>query len=294
MITDHRFRRMMAMYCRAWMCWLCGVALLVCGTTPATEVGADDSAPRQPSTLYVSKLGDNSDGSTWQKAFRTIQAALDAVPDDKAGIGSSCGPIPTSRPISPRPTKARPGPTTPWSAISTAASARAPRLGPDRLRRSGERVQELGLVGPDPGVRQALAARQQPGDLLQHHLGSLDAAQSLRGRRRWRLLLGPDRQERRRIHRDRRGLRGHRPGLRRRRVLSHRAARASRACFAAATSSRSTGSATRRPSWSAAGRRRCPNTRTPSSKTARWSIPTMPWPCRTPATAPGPSSSTAA
>lgn len=36
-------------------------------------------------TIYVSKLGDNSDGSSWQKAFTTIQRALDAVPDDKGG-----------------------------------------------------------------------------------------------------------------------------------------------------------------------------------------------------------------
>ena len=35
--------------------------------------------------LYVSKLGDNSDGSSWATAFRTIQAALDAVPDDQGG-----------------------------------------------------------------------------------------------------------------------------------------------------------------------------------------------------------------
>jgi hypothetical protein len=36
-------------------------------------------------TLHVSKLGDNSDGSSWTKAFRTIQAALKAVPDDQGG-----------------------------------------------------------------------------------------------------------------------------------------------------------------------------------------------------------------
>lgn len=35
--------------------------------------------------LYVSTLGDDSDGSNWQKAFRTIQQALFAVPDDKGG-----------------------------------------------------------------------------------------------------------------------------------------------------------------------------------------------------------------
>ena len=36
-------------------------------------------------TLYVSKAGDNSDGSSWKKGFHTIQAALLAVPDDKGG-----------------------------------------------------------------------------------------------------------------------------------------------------------------------------------------------------------------
>ncbi|MBN1581704.1 MAG: hypothetical protein JXA89_13450 [Anaerolineae bacterium] len=35
--------------------------------------------------LYVSKLGDDSDGSSWQKAFHTIQRALLAVPDDQGG-----------------------------------------------------------------------------------------------------------------------------------------------------------------------------------------------------------------
>ncbi len=37
------------------------------------------------STVYVSKLGDDSDGSSWAKAYTTIQAALDAVPDDAGG-----------------------------------------------------------------------------------------------------------------------------------------------------------------------------------------------------------------
>ncbi len=36
-------------------------------------------------TLYVSKLGDNTDGSSWKKAFTTIQAALNAVPDANGG-----------------------------------------------------------------------------------------------------------------------------------------------------------------------------------------------------------------
>ena len=36
-------------------------------------------------TLFVSKLGDNSDGSSWAKAFQTVQAALSAVPNDRGG-----------------------------------------------------------------------------------------------------------------------------------------------------------------------------------------------------------------
>jgi len=36
--------------------------------------------PARVSTLHVSKLGDGSTGLTWATAFRTIQAALDAVP----------------------------------------------------------------------------------------------------------------------------------------------------------------------------------------------------------------------
>ena len=36
-------------------------------------------------TLYVSKLGDNSDGSSWHKAFTNVQAALDAIPDENGG-----------------------------------------------------------------------------------------------------------------------------------------------------------------------------------------------------------------
>src|SRR6185369_2705247 len=38
-----------------------------------------------PTTIHVSKLGDDSDGSSWRKAFRTIQKALDMVPDARGG-----------------------------------------------------------------------------------------------------------------------------------------------------------------------------------------------------------------
>ncbi len=46
---------------------------------------AGDYSGRKGATIYVSKQGDNSDGSSWRKAFHTIQAGLSAVPDDKGG-----------------------------------------------------------------------------------------------------------------------------------------------------------------------------------------------------------------
>ena len=46
---------------------------------------AADYSGNQGKTIYVSKQGDNSDGSSWQKAFHTIQAALLTLPDKKGG-----------------------------------------------------------------------------------------------------------------------------------------------------------------------------------------------------------------
>ena len=40
---------------------------------------------RKGTCFYVSKLGDNSDGTSWKHAFHTIQAALSAIPDDQGG-----------------------------------------------------------------------------------------------------------------------------------------------------------------------------------------------------------------
>ena len=49
----------------------------------------DPSAPdykgRRGTSIYVSKSGNNSDGSSWTKAYNTIQSALSAIPDDKGG-----------------------------------------------------------------------------------------------------------------------------------------------------------------------------------------------------------------
>src|SRR5262245_54165943 len=46
-------------------------------------IAAAGVAPAE--TFYVSKLGDNSDGLSWAKAFNTVQAALDAIPNDQGG-----------------------------------------------------------------------------------------------------------------------------------------------------------------------------------------------------------------
>lgn len=57
----------------------------ICGIRAAEDASSLTNALRRGRTLYVSKLGDNSDGSSWQKAFHTIQAALLAVPDNQGG-----------------------------------------------------------------------------------------------------------------------------------------------------------------------------------------------------------------
>lgn len=57
------------------------VLIAMLGKTQA----ADKPLARKGVTLHVSKLGDNSDGTSWAKAFHTVQAALLAVPDDKGG-----------------------------------------------------------------------------------------------------------------------------------------------------------------------------------------------------------------
>jgi hypothetical protein len=63
---------------------LLGTALATCLARGAAPSGAIGDA-RPGVTLYVSKVGDNSDGRSWKTAFHTIQKALDAVPDDRGG-----------------------------------------------------------------------------------------------------------------------------------------------------------------------------------------------------------------
>ncbi len=55
------------------------------GKAGQTEPAAPDGGGRKGATIHVSKAGDDSDGSTWQRAFHTIQKALDAVPDERGG-----------------------------------------------------------------------------------------------------------------------------------------------------------------------------------------------------------------
>ena len=61
------------------------LALVLAVNLPSARLKAAEINYRQhetPSqTLFVSKLGDGTDGSSWAKAFRTIQAALNSVSD---------------------------------------------------------------------------------------------------------------------------------------------------------------------------------------------------------------------
>ncbi len=60
-------------------------AVLSSFVAQAAEPSGAGGDARRGVTLYVSKLGDNSEGRSWKTAFHTIQKALDAVPDDRGG-----------------------------------------------------------------------------------------------------------------------------------------------------------------------------------------------------------------
>ena len=49
------------------------------------DPSARDYKGRKGTRIYVSKSGNDSDGSSWKKAYHTIQSALSAIPDDKGG-----------------------------------------------------------------------------------------------------------------------------------------------------------------------------------------------------------------
>ena len=61
---------------------------LLAGLPMVQSLRAEEAAPAGASrnggrTIFVSKLGDNSDGSSWAKALTTIQAGLNAVPNER-------------------------------------------------------------------------------------------------------------------------------------------------------------------------------------------------------------------
>jgi hypothetical protein len=73
--------RLVALFCLAVLSGYVSAGCLGATWDPA----APDYSGHAGKTFYVSKLGDNSDGTSWKKAFHTIQAALAAVPDAKGG-----------------------------------------------------------------------------------------------------------------------------------------------------------------------------------------------------------------
>ena len=66
---------------------LCAVSVLLFSRAAAAAAPGDPgpALPAPGRVLHVSKLGDGSDGSSWSRAFTTIQAALSAVPDERGG-----------------------------------------------------------------------------------------------------------------------------------------------------------------------------------------------------------------
>lgn len=69
--------------------WACSFLFCLCAAngsiaSPWDPAAADYSGHKGPS-IYVSKNGDNTDGSSWEKAFHSIQAGLDAVSGGDGG-----------------------------------------------------------------------------------------------------------------------------------------------------------------------------------------------------------------
>ncbi len=58
---------------------------LSANSSTTVDPSSPDYKGRRGKSIYVSKRGNNSDGSSWGKAFHTIQAALLSVPDEKGG-----------------------------------------------------------------------------------------------------------------------------------------------------------------------------------------------------------------
>jgi hypothetical protein len=278
--------------------------LTACILLSAGIASTANAAPWDPSaqgysghkgtTIYVSKLGDNSDGSSWQKAFHSIQAGLSAVADGKGGHTVLVRPdtyveanlAPASKGaagaynviVGDRDGKLGSG-ATGWVIIDSGDPEKGFKSWDwwSTIRASSKHwphgnnegtfssivwdrwiVRNLYTAGGDAGLFWDLTDKS----------GEEFTISS-------KIVWAP--------------------------VEPSAAAYAIQSCvrmspvsFAAATSSHWTGWATPRPSSSADGKRPCPNFPMRCSRTALWSIRTTPWPYPMQAIAPGPSSSTAA
>jgi hypothetical protein len=75
-------------YLCAWQFVLTCLVLLLAANLSTFIVGASEAFAASNGVhggvkFYVSKMGDDTDGRSWETAFHTIQQALNAVPDDK-------------------------------------------------------------------------------------------------------------------------------------------------------------------------------------------------------------------
>jgi hypothetical protein len=79
---DHPQTALILSIVRTIFLLMASISTFILGGTEAFAIPSD---VQNGVKLYVSKLGDNTDGRSWKTAFHTIQKALDAVPDDKGG-----------------------------------------------------------------------------------------------------------------------------------------------------------------------------------------------------------------
>jgi len=86
-MSKHEWRRSQAMIWKVkkLTLLLTMVSCPVCIRAADFDPSAIEYSGPKGVIIYVSKQGDNSDGTSWGKAFHTIQAALLAVPDDRGG-----------------------------------------------------------------------------------------------------------------------------------------------------------------------------------------------------------------